>query len=98
MNAKNWSPGTKALGQNRHDRAVATVVFPAPGGPLTTMRSDTPPMMPCQFGTNGPPCPLRPRQEEYLRTVMVAYGQTSKILAGHGIARSEAGSAIEFPS
>ena len=46
----------------------------------------------------GPPCPLRARSEEHLRAVTVAHGQTRKIAAGHGIARAETGSDIEFPS
>src|SRR5262249_13186684 len=48
MKARNWSPATTALGLNRRDSAVATVVLPAPGGPVTTMRSGTPTMMPEQ--------------------------------------------------
>src|SRR5262249_50357226 len=48
MKARNWPPATTALGLNRRDSAVATVVLPAPGGPVTTMRSATPTMMPAQ--------------------------------------------------
>src|SRR6266550_3652782 len=48
MKARNWSPATRTLGLNRRDRAFATVVLPAPGGPVTTMRSGTSTMMPRQ--------------------------------------------------
>src|SRR4029450_10110990 len=45
MNAKNASPATRALGSNMLDSARATVVLPAPGGPVTTISSATPPIM-----------------------------------------------------
>src|SRR5262249_914764 len=48
MKARNRSPATRALGLNRRDSAVATVVLPAPGGPVTAMRSGTSTIMPTQ--------------------------------------------------
>jgi hypothetical protein len=80
MKPKNWSPGTRALGSKSRERARATVVLPAPGGPLTTMRSDTPPMMRwCPAARSPAPWHGKPRTRSQFTVVRRRPDRT-----GHG--------------
>ena len=45
MNTKNSSPATRTLGWSIFEMARATVLFPAPGGPVTMISWDTVAMM-----------------------------------------------------
>ena len=68
--------------------------WPAPG---TAALSGFPPTARDVAGSRSRPV-LRARSEERLRVVTIAHGQPNKIPAGHGISRSQAGSATDFPS